>query len=85
MYKTINPINIVTNQPGARFEYPTPKVCPICNTGIDARVLSSFYIQNEYLACDVFILFFVTVVNPASWAFIIVLIHQPKTAYFKCT
>lgn len=58
MYKTINPINIVTNQPEARFEYPTPRVCPICNTGIDARVLSSFYIQNEYLACDVFILFF---------------------------
>ena len=58
MYKKINPINIVSNEPGYRFEYPTPGVCPICDTGTDAQVLTSFYIQRESLNCYVFILFF---------------------------
>ena len=58
MYKKINPVNIVSNEPGYRFEYPTPGVCPICDTATDAQVLTSFYIQRESLNCYVFILFF---------------------------
>lgn len=58
MYKKITPINIVYNQIDYSFKYPTPNICPLCNTGTDARVLSSFYIQHEDLSCYIFVLFF---------------------------
>lgn len=61
MLKEIKPINLSTNQEDFNFQYPTPKICPSCKKGTDAKPLASFsipcpmYGKNVY---TVFILFF---------------------------
>lgn len=59
MKKTITPINISTKSTDFIFQYSTPGMCPVCNTGTNAEVLSSFSVETQHPDIyNVFILFF---------------------------
>ncbi len=57
MFKKICPINVATNSTDFTYEYPTPRRCPMCNTGTDAQVLSAYSVERN-AGNYVFILFF---------------------------
>ena len=58
MYKKVNPINIANKSTEYFFTYSSPRICPVCETGVDVQVLASYSIEKANNMYFVFILFF---------------------------